>query len=122
MEDRKVPVIRKSTNGRSENDNAGENSLSPEQKIEAVEQLRACLESCLRLIVLHPEEVNVSIFQGENTTVFKVDCTQRNIGRILGAKGKNIDSMRVFVQSVAWKNGYRAVIEVPFFPNGNRSD
>ncbi len=122
MEDRKIPVTRKFNSNRGEAEQTGESQLTPEQKAEAVEQLRSCLESCLKLIVMHPEEVSVSIFQGENTTVFKVECTQRNIGRILGAKGKNIDSMRVFVQSVAWKNGFRAVIEVPFFPNNNRAE
>lgn len=109
MEDTsKVLVIRKNK-GPEESDN--------KSKAEVIELGRRQLEDFLYLIVDHPTEVSVSVTQGERTTVYKIECTQRNLGKILGCKGRMITSLRNMILAVTARHGFRSIIEVPYYAN-----
>lgn len=86
---------------------------SREATEESTQQL---IELIIKSIVSYPEDISVRYTRGEKTTVFQVDCTQRVIGHILGSKGKTIDSIRNIVMAICGVNGFRGVIEVPYFP------
>lgn len=88
-------------------------------KDEVIETVRKQLESFLHLLVDHPTEVKISVEQGERTTIFKIDCTQRNLGKVLGCKGKMITSLRNMALAVTARHGFRSIIEVPYYANAN---
>lgn len=117
MEDTsKVLVIRRHRS-------SGENFLNGNLAVQTsshepvVELGRKKLEEFLQLIVDHPSEVSVSIVQGQRTTIYKVDCTQRNLGKILGCKGKMITSLRNLILALTARHGIRSIIEVPYYQN-----
>lgn len=84
-------------------------------KNEIIENARIKLEEILKMIVDHPEEISVAVTQGERTTIFKVDCSKRNFGRMLGSRGKMICSLRNVTLAMTARHGIRSIIEVPYF-------
>lgn len=82
---------------------------------EEIEKGRRLLETLIKDLVDAPERIRVSITQGEKTTIYKIECEQRNIGQIIGSKGKNIGAVRTVISSIMARKGIRAIIEIPFF-------
>ncbi|WP_168196636.1 KH domain-containing protein [Bdellovibrio sp. ZAP7] len=84
-------------------------------KNEIIENARIKLEEILKLIVDFPEEISVTVTQGERTTIFNIDCSKRNFGRMLGSRGKMIGSLRNVTLAMTARHGIRSIIEVPYF-------
>jgi predicted RNA-binding protein YlqC (UPF0109 family) len=80
------------------------------------DQVRSHIECVLKLMVDDPTDIQVSIYQGEKTTVFKVDCSQQHFAKILGKGGKLINSLRNVVLAMTAQHGFRSVVEIPYFP------
>lgn len=68
-------------------------------------------------LVTDPTSIQVNMEVGERTTVYRVDCAKSCIGQILGAKGKNINAVRTLIASITARKGFRAVVEIPFYPD-----
>ncbi|WP_415063598.1 KH domain-containing protein [Bdellovibrio sp.] len=83
------------------------------------ETLRSFLEDALKKIVDNSRNISVSFMVGERTTVYNVSCTQEELGKIIGAKGKTINSLRVITLAMSSRMGFRSVIEIPYFPDNN---
>lgn len=113
---KKPLVIKRSLAISNSNPGPTEETLSRE---EACEVVRKKIENLLRLIVDHPTEVSVSTHHGERTTVFTVDCSQRNFSKVLGCKGKMISSLRTIALAITARHGVRSVIEIPYFSPQN---
>jgi len=87
------------------------------------EGMRLLIETVLKGMVDYPESIIVTYFMGEKTTVFKVDCDQKCLGQIIGAKGKNISGVRAIVAATMARQGIRAIVEIPFYaPQGGHRD
>ncbi|WP_413293712.1 KH domain-containing protein [Bdellovibrio sp. HCB185ZH] len=84
-------------------------------KNEVIENTRIKLEEILKMIVDHPEEISVTVKQGERTTIFNIECSKRNFGRMLGSRGKMIGSLRNVTLAMTARHGIRSIIEVPYF-------
>lgn len=79
------------------------------------EEGRVTPEQLLKKIVPVPEDVKVNCETGERTTIYKVSCSQANIGHVIGSRGRTIDSLRVIISAQCAREGIRAIIEIPFF-------
>lgn len=79
------------------------------------EQLRFLLENLIKELVPYPEDIQVSYSCGEKTTIYKVECSQRVLGHIIGSRGKNIQSVRTIVQGISARKGFRSIVEIPYF-------
>lgn len=78
---------------------------------------RQLLENIIKELVSFPEDIKVQFSCGERTTIFQVECSQRNLGQLIGAKGKTIQSLRTIFQGVTARKGFRSIIEIPYFEN-----
>ncbi|KHD87110.1 MAG: hypothetical protein OM95_16265 [Bdellovibrio sp. ArHS] len=67
-------------------------------------------------MVPYPEDISVTYSCGERTTVYTIDCSQRVLGRIIGSRGKHIQSVRTIVQGISASKGFRSVVEIPYYP------
>ncbi|UXR64398.1 KH domain-containing protein [Bdellovibrio bacteriovorus] len=74
------------------------------------------LEETLKMIVNDASDVSVSVVQGERTTVFHVLCGRDNLAMVLGRSGRTITALRNLVTSATGRYGFRAVVEVPYYP------
>lgn len=81
------------------------------------ESIRHLLENLIKELVSFPEDIKVRFSCGEKTTIFHVECSQRNLGQLIGAKGKTVQSLRTIIQGVTARKGFRSIIEIPYFEN-----
>ncbi|MNJ94740.1 hypothetical protein D3C87_124420 [compost metagenome] len=86
------------------------------------DNVRMLVETIVRGMVDLPESIVVSYSMGEKTTIFKVDCDQKCLGQIIGAKGKNISGLRAIVAATMARQGIRAIVEIPFFAQDDHED
>lgn len=76
------------------------------------EAFKNVLEIMVRMVVDNPDEANVTMRQGEQTTVYTIHCAKRDLGQVLGKQGKMVGSFRLILMAYSAKNKFRAVIEV----------
>jgi|SRR6185312_15037555 len=90
-----------------------------EHDTEFQNQVRKKIEDLLNAILSQllqdSNSTKVKVIVHEHTTIFFIDTDQKNIGQIIGTRGKNITSLRTIVNSIAGRNNIRAIVEIPFF-------
>lgn len=74
--------------------------------------MKAILESIARSLVDAPNEVQITEIDGEKTVVFELRCNAKDIGKIIGKSGKTVGAMRTLLNSIAAKQGRKAMLEV----------
>lgn len=84
--------------------------IDPEKYREDIRQL---IQSCVKLLVDKPEAVEVSVYIGPKTTVYKISCAKENLGQVIGTQGKTIMGLRAVVHAMTARIGIRSIIEVP---------
>lgn len=85
------------------------------ENLRATEDIRVHLGHVLKGIVLEMTscaDLEVNFVSGENTTIYTVKLPQQFRGKLIGAQGKNITSLRNIVGAMAGNHGFRAVIEL----------
>ncbi|WP_291515514.1 KH domain-containing protein [Bdellovibrio sp. ArHS] len=84
-------------------------------RTEYSKEVKTILEDILTRILPDTSGFGVEIVHGEKTTIFKVNCSQKSLGHLLGKQGKMIESLRKIVLSMTTKNGFRSIIEIPYY-------
>ncbi len=74
--------------------------------------MKALLETIVKSLVDAPNEVRITEIDGEKTVVFELRCNEKDIGKIIGKSGKTVGAMRTLLNSIAAKQGRKAVLEV----------
>ena len=74
--------------------------------------MKALLETIAKSLVDAPNEVKVTEIDGEKTIIFELRCNAKDIGKIIGKSGKTVGAMRTLLNSIAAKQGRKAVLEV----------
>jgi len=74
--------------------------------------MKALLETIAKSLVDVPNEVQITEIDGEKTIIFELRCNAKDIGKIIGKSGKTVGAMRVLLNSIAAKQGRKAMIEV----------
>jgi len=74
--------------------------------------MKAVLETIAKSLVDAPNEVQITEVDGEKTVIFELRCNAKDIGKIIGKSGKTVGAMRVILNSMASKQGRKAMLEV----------
>ncbi len=74
--------------------------------------MKALLETIAKSLVDAPNEVQITEIDGEKTIIFELRCNAKDVGKIIGKSGKTVGAMRVLLNSVAAKQGRKAMLEV----------
>jgi len=74
--------------------------------------MRELIESIVRLIVEHPNQIRLTELLGSQTLIFELRCHADDVGKVIGKSGKTIAAIRTIVWSIAQKDGKRAVVEI----------
>lgn len=74
--------------------------------------MRELLLSIVKELVDHPEDVEVNEVKGERTTVLELKVHTDDIGKVIGRKGRIINSLRVIIKSAAVKDGKIITLEL----------
>jgi len=74
--------------------------------------MKAILETIAKSLVDAPDEVQIIEIDGEKTIIFELRCNAKDVGKIIGKSGKTVGAMRVLLNSIAAKQGRKAMLEV----------
>lgn len=83
------------------------------KKNSTYEEMKHALESFVKLLVDHPEEVEIR-GGGDSlgTYVFEVHVAQGEVGKVLGREGRIANALRQVLISIGSKNGVRCILDV----------
>jgi len=74
--------------------------------------MKTILESIAKSLVDAPNEVQITEIDGEKTIIFELRCNAKDVGKIIGKSGKTVGAMRTLLNSIAAKQGRKAMLEV----------
>ncbi len=63
-------------------------------------------------LVDHPERVNVTEVEGDQTTVLELKVAKEDIGKVIGKQGRTARAMRTILSAASAKTEKRAVLEI----------
>lgn len=74
--------------------------------------MKQILETIAKSLVDAPNEVQITEIDGEKTMIFELRCNAKDVGKIIGKSGKTVGAMRTILNSMAAKQGRKAMLEV----------
>ena len=74
--------------------------------------MKEILESIAKSLVDVPNEVQITEINGDKTIIFELRCNPKDVGKIIGKSGKTVGAMRTILNSMASKQGRKAMLEV----------
>jgi uncharacterized protein len=74
--------------------------------------MKAVLETIAKSLVDVPGDVQITEIDGEKTIIFELRCNAKDVGKIIGKSGKTVGAMRTILNSMAAKQGRKAMLEV----------
>ena len=70
------------------------------------------VEYIAKSLVDDPENVSVSIIEGEKSTILELRVSQEDIGKVIGKHGRIAKAVRTVLSAAASKTGKRVVLEI----------
>jgi len=71
------------------------------------------LEDIVKAMVDKPDDVKVNVNESDNTIVYELNVGEGDLGKVIGKKGKNVNSIRTILSaSNAKEGGKRAILEI----------
>ena len=74
--------------------------------------LKSLVEYIAKLLVDHPDHVDVNEIEGEKTTILELKVDEDDLGKIIGKHGRTAKAMRTVINAAATKERKRAVLEI----------
>lgn len=73
--------------------------------------MKEILETLIKSLVEHTEEVTVTEKEEGKTTVFEVKVAESDMGKVIGRQGRVAKSIRTVMKSVAGKEHKKVAVE-----------
>jgi uncharacterized protein len=70
------------------------------------------VEYIAKSLVDEPEEVDVTMIEGEKSTILELRVAQADIGKVIGKHGRIAKAVRTILSASATKSGKRVVLEI----------
>ena len=74
--------------------------------------MKELVEAMARALVDYPDHVQVRTIEGEELTVFELRVDPRDLGRVIGRQGQNVQAMRLILNAVGTRLRRRFAIEL----------
>lgn len=74
--------------------------------------MKQYIETIVRALVDHPDQVDVEEVQGTRTTVYELRVGPGDLGKVIGKNGQTAKAMRTLLVAAAARQGKRAVLEI----------
>lgn len=74
--------------------------------------MKALIEYIAKSLVDHPEEVQVSEVEGEQTSVLELRVSKEDLGKVIGKQGRTARAMRTILSAASTKSKKRTVLEI----------
>jgi predicted RNA-binding protein YlqC (UPF0109 family) len=73
---------------------------------------RELIEYVARSLVDHPDELSVTEEEEEGLTVYHLHVSPRDIGKVIGRRGRVARSMRTLLKVASIQNRTRSILEI----------
>jgi predicted RNA-binding protein YlqC (UPF0109 family) len=70
------------------------------------------VKTIAQALVDNPEEVVLSVVEGEKSTILELKVAQADIGKVIGKHGRIAKAVRTILGATATKAGKRVVLEI----------
>jgi predicted RNA-binding protein YlqC (UPF0109 family) len=70
------------------------------------------IEYVARSLVDHPEELEVNEVDEDGLTVYQLHVASRDIGKVIGRRGRVARALRTLLKMAAIQNRTRAILEI----------
>ena len=70
------------------------------------------IEYIAKALVDHPEEVDVTMVDGDNVRMIELRVHEDDIGQVIGKQGRTIKSMRTLLSASAARSDCRVALEI----------
>lgn len=70
------------------------------------------LEYIVKSLVDVPDEVSISVVEGEKSTILELKVASEDVGKVIGKQGRIAKAIRTILSASATKSGKRAVLEI----------
>jgi hypothetical protein len=74
--------------------------------------VKELLEMLAKAVVDEPDEVNVTVVEGEVSVILQLHVAPDDIGKVIGKQGRIAKAIRTIVKASAVKEGKRAIVEI----------
>ncbi len=74
--------------------------------------MKELVEKIARSLVDQPEEVSVTLVEGQQTTVLELQVAQDDLGKVIGKQGRTARAMRTLLGAAGTKENKRYVLEI----------
>ena len=74
--------------------------------------MKDLLLEIIQALVDSPQDITVEQIKGGSINIFEVKAKKEDIGKIIGKKGRTIDSVRTIFTAIAAKEKSRITIEI----------
>jgi predicted RNA-binding protein YlqC (UPF0109 family) len=76
------------------------------------ERERDLVEYIARALVDDPEQVSVSMIEGEKSTILELKVAPDDIGKVIGKHGRIAKAVRTVLSAASTRTGKRVVLEI----------
>ncbi len=70
------------------------------------------VEYIAKSLVDYPDEVNVHMVEGEQSTIIELKVAQSDVGKVIGKSGRIANAVRVILNASAAKNNKHIQLEI----------
>jgi predicted RNA-binding protein YlqC (UPF0109 family) len=74
--------------------------------------MKDLLEEIAKALVDHPEDVQVTEVEGEQTTVLELRVNNQDLGKVIGRQGRTARAIRTLLAAAGMKVNKRFVLEI----------
>ena len=74
--------------------------------------MKDLLEEIAKALVDHPEDVQVTEVEGEQTTVLELRVNNQDLGKVIGRQGRTARAVRTLLAAAGMKVNKRFVLEI----------
>ncbi|MGI6466409.1 MAG: KH domain-containing protein [Sphaerochaetaceae bacterium] len=70
------------------------------------------VEYIAKSLVDQPDEVNVNVIEGEQSTILELKVASNDVGKVIGKQGRIANAVRVILSASAAKSGKHVQLEI----------
>ena len=72
--------------------------------------MKELIKYIVQALVDSPEQVEISEIKGGNTTVFELEVAKKDIGKVIGKRGRNVNAIRTILTAASATAGKSRII------------
>ncbi len=74
--------------------------------------MKELVELIAKALVDSPDQVQVSLLEGEQTTILELNVAQEDLGKVIGKEGRTAHAMRIILGAAGMKLKRRFNLEI----------